>query len=104
MTKAFNTAFAPVQSNPSVHGVVADGFFATDDDEARETVRELVESIGFRPVDVGPLSMARYLEALHFINVALNASNGWDWTTAYKLLGAPIREPQATPSPAETAA
>ncbi|MDQ3871459.1 MAG: NADPH-dependent F420 reductase [Chloroflexota bacterium] len=93
VAKAFNTAFASVQSNPSLHGVAADGFFATDDEEARRIVHELVESIGFRAVDVGQLSMARYLEALHFINVALNAANGWSWNTAYKLLGAPIPEP-----------
>jgi hypothetical protein len=67
-------------------------------------VRELVESIGLRRVDVGPLRMARYLEALHFINVALNLSNGWGWKTAWKLIGAPIPEPQAAAASVGTAA
>lgn len=104
VAKAFNTAFAAVQSNPGLHGVAADGFFATDDDEARGTVRELVASIGLRPIDVGPLRMARYLEALHVINVGLNASNGWSWNTAFKVIGAPIPEPQGAREPVGTGA
>lgn len=94
VAKAFNTVFASVLSDPTLHAVPADGFFATDDEHARQTVSELVESIGLRPVYVGRLAMARYLEALHFINVTLNASNGWTWETAFKVVGAPIPEAQ----------
>lgn len=103
VAKAFNTIFAAIQTNPGLHGAAADGFFATDDDEARRIVGELVESIGLRPVDVGPLRMARYLEALHFVNVTLNMSNGWSWNSAWKLLGAPLPEPQSEPAAAGTA-
>ena len=43
----------PIRSST---GVQLDGFVAADDDAAQETVLELVESIGLRPVDVGPLA------------------------------------------------
>ena len=51
--KAFNTAFATRQADPIVNGVPSDGFVAGDDGDAKQTVLDLVESIGFRPVDAG---------------------------------------------------
>ena len=80
--KAFNTIFASNQANPSPE---IDGYVAGDDDKAKQRVISLVESIGFAPVDVGPLSAARYLEGMAFINIGLNAANGWSWTSAWKL-------------------
>jgi predicted dinucleotide-binding enzyme len=58
---------------------------AGDDDKAKQRVISLVQSIGFAPVDVGPLSAARHLEGMAFINIGLNAQNGWSWTSAWKL-------------------
>lgn len=80
--KAFNTIFASNQANPSVD---IDGFVAGDDDKAKQRVITLIESIGFSPVDVGPLSAARHLEGMAYINIGLNAQNGWKWTSAWKL-------------------
>jgi 8-hydroxy-5-deazaflavin:NADPH oxidoreductase len=82
VVKAFNTIFASNQANPSRD---IDGFVAGDDDKAKQRVISLVESIGFSPVDVGPLSAARHLEGMAFINIGLNAQNGWSWTSAWKL-------------------
>ena len=48
---------------------------------------DLLSAIGYRPIDAGPLSAARYLEAIAFLNIALNAANGWPWQTGWKLLG-----------------
>ena len=45
----------------------------------------LIDSMGFTPLDVGPLSAARHLEGMAFINIGLNAQNGWSWTSAWKL-------------------
>lgn len=82
VVKAFNTIFAANQANPSAE---VDGYVAGDDEKAKRTVISLVQSMGFTPVDVGPLSSARYLEGMAFINIGLNAANGWGWTSAWKL-------------------
>ena len=62
---------------------------AADDDAARAIVLDLVESIGLRPVDVGPLARARQLEGLAFLNITLNIANGGSWQSGWKLVGAP---------------
>jgi hypothetical protein len=87
VVKAFNTVLAANQADPTVDGTQLDGFVASDDDEAKQTVVTLLGQIGFRPVDVGPLSAARYLEGMAFLNIALNAANGWSWGTGWKLVG-----------------
>ena len=89
VVKAFNTLFASNQADPSVDGVRLDGFVAADDDAAKQTVLDLVESIGLHPVDVGPLKRARQLEGLAFLNIALNAENGGSWRSGWKLVAAP---------------
>jgi NADPH-dependent F420 reductase len=82
VVKAFNTIFATNQAHPSRD---IDGYVAGDNEAAKQQVISLVESIGFSPVDVGPLRIARYLEGMAVINIGLNAQNGWDWTSAWKL-------------------
>jgi hypothetical protein len=82
VVKAFNTIFAANQANPSPE---IDGFVAADDDDAKRQVIGLLESMGFTPLDVGPLSAARTLEAMAYLNIGLNAANGWSWTSAWKL-------------------
>jgi 8-hydroxy-5-deazaflavin:NADPH oxidoreductase len=87
VVKAFNTVFASHQADPVVDGVPLDGYVAGDDDEAKKAVLELVRSIGLRPIDAGPLPMARALEALAWLNISLNMNNGWSWQTGWKLVG-----------------
>ena len=82
VVKAFNTIFASNQARPTPE---IDGFVAGDDAKAKQTVISLVESIGFTPLDVGPLRAARFLEGMAFMNIGLNAQNGWSWTSAWKL-------------------
>ena len=82
VVKAFNTIFASNQAKPDAS---MDGYVAGDDDQAKAKVLELVESIGFSPVDVGPLRSARHLEGMAYINIGLNAANGWDWKSAWRL-------------------
>jgi len=85
--KAFNTIFAAHQSDPLVDGVQLDGFVAGDDADAKQQVLELVDSLGFRPIDAGSLAMARALEGMGTLNIALNVSNGWPWQSGWKLVG-----------------
>jgi predicted dinucleotide-binding enzyme len=85
--KAFNTAFASQQANPVVDGVTLDGYIAGDDATAKQKVIDLASSIGFRPIDVGPLLMARTLEAMAWLNISLQMQNNWPWQTGWKLVG-----------------
>lgn len=87
VVKAFNTVFAANQDVAEVDGIQLDGFVAGDDADAKKQVSSLLEEIGYRPIDVGPLAAARYLEAMAFLNIALNAGNGWSWQTGWKLVG-----------------
>lgn len=86
VVKAFNTAFASRQANPVVAGIPADGFVAADDDEAKQTVLDAVESIGFRPVDAGSLAAARTLEGMAWLNISRNMQGG-SWQDAWVLVG-----------------
>lgn len=87
VVKAFNTVFASRQDRPMVDGERIDGFFATDDDRARTRITELLDSLGYTPVDCGPLIMARALEDMALINIRLNALGGWSWQTVWRLAG-----------------
>lgn len=87
VVKAINTVFAGNQDSPEVDGVQLDGFVAADDADAKATVLEYVGSLGFRPVDVGPLAMARALEGMGALNIALNMKDGAAWKTGWKLVG-----------------
>jgi NADPH-dependent F420 reductase len=87
VVKAFNTALAARQADPVVDGVALDGYLAGDDDLAKRIVAELLGSIGFRPLDVGPLVMARALEAMALLNISLQIRNNWPWQAGFKLVG-----------------
>jgi predicted dinucleotide-binding enzyme len=82
VVKAFNTIFATNQADPKPE---IDGFVAGDDADAKQAVIGLVDAMGFTPVDVGPLAQARYLEGMAWINIGLNAANGWGWSSAWHL-------------------
>jgi predicted dinucleotide-binding enzyme len=89
VVKAFNTIFASVQADPSTLGVKVDALYATDDDRASVEVSELLSSIGFRPVYVGPLARARELEAIANLNIHLQIETKGDWRTSINFVGAP---------------
>lgn len=82
VVKAFNTVFAANQASPTRE---MDAYVAGDDADAKRDVMSLAEAMGFTPLDVGALSNARILEGMAFLNIGLNASNGWSWSSAWKL-------------------
>jgi predicted dinucleotide-binding enzyme len=86
VVKAFNTSFASRQAEPKINGISADGFVAGDDAAAKQTVLDVVESIGFRPVDAGSLAAARTLEGMAWLNINRAISNG-TWQDAWVLVG-----------------
>ena len=87
VVKAFNTVFASRQAEPIVDGKPLDGFVAGDDEGAKKTVLQLAESIGFRPIDAGPLGMARALEAMGVLIIGLQMWHNWSWQNGWKLIG-----------------
>jgi predicted dinucleotide-binding enzyme len=68
--KAFNTIFRHVleKGRPDV-------FIAGDDAQAKASVESFIESLGLRPLDVGGLKMAHWLEGAGLVAVGL-ANNG----------------------------
>jgi predicted dinucleotide-binding enzyme len=68
--KAFNTIFRGVfeTGRPDV-------FFAGDDPQAKADVAAFIKSLGLRPLDVGGLKMAHWLEGAGVLTVGL-AGNG----------------------------
>lgn len=62
IVKAFNTQFSHVLAVGSVKGHRLDVFIAGDNAQAKSRVSAFIESVGLRPMDTGPLFMARTLE------------------------------------------
>lgn len=87
VVKALNTVFASRQAEPEIAGDQADGYVASDDDEAKRVVLAFVESIGLRPFDVGPLITARTLEGMGWIHISLAMKHNWPWQSAWKIVG-----------------
>lgn len=85
--KAFNYAFASRMADPTIHGTQLDGYVAGDDEAAKKKTLDLVESIGFRPIDAGPLAMARALEGMGLLNVLLQIKHKWPWQSGWKMAG-----------------
>lgn len=78
VVKAFNTLFAQVLADGPqfADGQVAPAFFAGDSERAKQTAKALIESLGYTPVDAGPLKNSRYLEPLAALNIYLGYGAG----------------------------
>jgi predicted dinucleotide-binding enzyme len=73
VVKAFNTVFGHVLKK----GRTLDVFFAGDDAQAKAGVSEFIASLGLRPLDVGGLTMAHWLEGTGLVLMGL-ARHGVD--------------------------
>jgi 8-hydroxy-5-deazaflavin:NADPH oxidoreductase len=69
-----------------VAGQPLDVFIASDDDGAKSAVRQLAADGGLRPIDAGPLALAHHLEALGYLNMAIQPSLGTNYGSAIKIL------------------
>jgi predicted dinucleotide-binding enzyme len=67
VVKAFNTVFGAVLAQ----GRPLDVFIAGDDTRAKANVAEFIESLKLRPLDVGGLKMAHWLEGTGLVVVGL---------------------------------
>jgi predicted dinucleotide-binding enzyme len=71
VVKAFNTFFGHVLAARKVGDRPLDVFIAGDDAGAKARVSSFVESLGLRPLDVGGLTIARWLEGAGLLMVGL---------------------------------
>jgi len=71
IVKAFNNQFSHLLAAGPVEGRVLDVFLAGDDAQAKARVSTFVESLGLRPMDAGPLFMARTLEHAAMLSLGL---------------------------------
>ena len=67
VVKAFNTTFGAVLAK----GQPLDVFIAGDDERAKAAVAEFIKTLKLRPLDVGGLTMAHYLEGTGLVMIGL---------------------------------
>jgi predicted dinucleotide-binding enzyme len=67
VVKAFNTTFGAVLAK----GQPMDVLIAGDDEHAKAAVAEFIDSLKLRPLDVGGLNMAHYLEGTGLVMIGL---------------------------------
>src|SRR5207247_21489 len=87
VVKAFNYAFASKMADPNADGTKLDAYIAGDHEPSKQKALQFAESIGFRPVDAGPLAMARVLEGMGLLNILLQIKHNWPWQSGWKLAG-----------------
>ena len=86
VVKAFNTTFAADFSTPVIAGKQADAFIAGNDEEALQTVSELVITAGFNPIIAGDLSISRTLENMQLLLIQLTMKYNYNWLAGWKIL------------------
>ena len=86
VVKAFNTTFAADFTTPVIDGKQADAFVAGNDDEAVQTVTELVKIAGFNPVVAGKLPVSGTLERMQLLLIQLGIKNNYNWLAGWKIL------------------
>src|SRR6266540_1783993 len=64
VVKAFNTVFAGTLRAGQIAGRPLDVWIAGDDADAKNKVAQFVKDTGMRPIDAGPLSRTRQIEAM----------------------------------------
>jgi NADPH-dependent F420 reductase len=84
--KAFNTTFAADFSTPVIDGKQVDAFIAGNDEEALETVKELVSTAGFNPIVAGDLSVSGTLERMQLLLIQLGMKYNYNWLAGWKIL------------------
>ncbi len=86
VVKAFNTVFAEHMAAGNINGEKLGLFIASDSDDAKRTVREFGEKIGFDVIDAGKLEAARYLEALGMLNIHLGYKQNMGSKMGFKVV------------------
>ena len=86
VVKAFNTVFAQHMDTGRLGDQQLTAFIAGNDADAKNNVLEMARNIGFDAVDAGPLSNARLLESLGYLNIQLAYTLGMGTQSGFKFL------------------
>ena len=86
VVKAFNTTFAADFTNTVINENQVDSFVAGNDDEAVQSVTELIKTVGFRPLVAGGLSVSGTLERMQLMLIQLGLRNNYNWLAGWKIL------------------
>jgi len=86
VVKALNTQFAQHMDSGRLKDQRLTVFIAGDDAAAKNEATELVTAIGFEAVDAGPLTNARLLEPLGYLNIQLGYVLGLGTQIGLKLV------------------
>jgi NADPH-dependent F420 reductase len=87
VVKAFNTIYAGTLRAGQVEGQPLDVWIAGDNADAKNKVAQLVKDASMRPIDAGPLSRARQIEAMQLLHIVTQGTLGTNWSSAIKVLG-----------------
>jgi len=71
VVKAFNTFGAEFHDRPELGTAAADLYVAGDDADAKQVISDLARTLGYTPVDTGPLRNAAHLESLAILWIHL---------------------------------
>lgn len=83
VVKAFNTTFAATLGAKEVGGLPTTVLVAGDDAAAKEALAAAVRAGGLTALDAGPLSRARELEAVGFLQLTLAVGELVPWTGGF---------------------
>ena len=88
---AFKSTFSGTLGEPidPATAMARDVFFCGDDSEAKEDVASLIEDLGFRAVDCGPLSRANLLDLMVPLIIEVDGRYNMGRSGSWKLLGRP---------------
>jgi hypothetical protein len=86
IVKAFNTTGTENIENPEYGDQRLSMFLCGDDADAKATVAELAETLGFEAVDCGPLHQAAHLESMAMLWIQLAYGEGYGSDIGFALL------------------
>jgi 8-hydroxy-5-deazaflavin:NADPH oxidoreductase len=86
VVKAFNTTLSGDFKQPVINGQQVDCFIAGNDEDALQTVYDLVKTAGFNPVIAGDLSVSRTLESMQLLLIQLAMQNNYKQLAGWKML------------------
>lgn len=86
VVKAFNTVYAEDFAAPVIDDQTIDSLIAGNDDEAVQTVAQLVGMAGFNPVIAGDLSVSSAMENMQLMLIQLSMKNNYSHHAGWKIL------------------